>query len=59
MVILSERSGSSSRICRVCRHVSQPSVWVKKTRRTGRVMSANACRSRSWSDEEINAMEQL
>ena len=29
-------SGSSSRICRVCWQVSQPSVCVKNTRRTGR-----------------------
>ena len=47
IVIWSDSSGSSSRIWRVCRHVSQPSVCVKNSSRTGRVMPAKRSRSRS------------
>ena len=47
IVMRSESGGSSSRICFVCRHVSHPSVCVKNNSRTGRVISANASRSRS------------
>jgi hypothetical protein len=59
IVILSESGGSSSRICRVCTHVSQSRVWVKNNRRTGRVMSANASRNFSWSDGEIKGIQRL
>jgi hypothetical protein len=46
MVIRSESGGSSSRIRFASVQVSQPRVCVKKTRRTDRVISANASRSR-------------
>ena len=39
IAILSESGGSSSRICRACRHVSQSSVCVKNSSRTGAVIS--------------------
>jgi len=39
IVILSESSGSSSRICRVRTQVSQSSVCVKNSSRTGEVIS--------------------
>src|SRR4051812_2196451 len=50
IVTLSERTGSSSRICRVCRHGSQSSVCVKNSRRTAPVISLNDWRSFSCSE---------
>src|ERR1051325_2662384 len=57
--ILSDRGGSSSRICRACGHVSQPSVCVKNSRRTVRVIFANSARSLSWSDGESSGTIRL
>src|SRR5262249_36394193 len=52
IAILSESAGSSSRICRVCRHVSHPIDCVKNSTRTFDVISLNDARSLSWSAGE-------
>src|SRR5581483_1129383 len=59
---LSVSTGSSSMICRVCRHVSHPRVWVKNTIFTDDRISANASRSLSWSagdSSPISLFEQI
>ena len=43
-LIFADSRGSSSRICRVCRHVPQPSVWVKNSSRTFLAIAAKAAR---------------
>src|SRR5262249_34698654 len=57
IVSLSVSGGSSSRIWRVSPHVSQPSVCVKKSARTGCFISANISRSFCWSAGERGGTE--